>query len=227
MVCSYRDGEPRVRELARHFSGLARVGRRIALRGLSPEEVEAYVARVAGEGAARSLGPRLAASTGGNPFFLSELLRTIDAGADSVLRIPEEVRAVIRHRVDGLSPEAATLLQLASVGGRTLDLAVLERMSRLSPSLLVDAIGESVAAGVVVEDLDGIGPAFAHELVRATMYEDLEPPPPRAAPGDGHRPRGARPRGSRPPAVGDRPPPRLRRTARRRTQGRRLPGTGG
>src|SRR3954451_13791683 len=73
VVCSYRDGEPRVRELGRHLSGLARVGRRIALRGLSPEEVEDYVACVVGESAARSLAPRLAATTGGNPFFLGEL----------------------------------------------------------------------------------------------------------------------------------------------------------
>src|SRR4051812_35568630 len=172
VVCSYRDAEPRVRELARHFSSLARLGTRIVLRGLSSEEVEAYVARVVGESAARSLAPRLAATTGGNPFFLGELLRGVDA-ADSALRVPEEVRAVIRHRIDGLSPEAATLLQLAAVSGRALDLPVLERMSRLDPSLLVEAIGESVDAGVLVEDLDGSGPAFAHELVRATLYEDL------------------------------------------------------
>ena len=172
VVCSYRDAEPRVRELSRHFGGLARVGRRIALRGFSAEEVEAYIARVAGEATARSLAPRLAATTGGNPFFLSELLRSIDAD-DSVPRIPEEVRAVIRHRIDGLSPEAATLLQLAAVGGRTFDLALLERMSRLTPALLVDAIGEAVGAGVLVEDLEGSGPAFAHDLVRETLYEDL------------------------------------------------------
>jgi hypothetical protein len=172
VVCSYRDGEPSVRELSRHFSALARVGRRIALRGLSPEEVQTLVTRAVGETAARTLAPRLAATTGGNPFFLSELLRSIDADG-AVLRIPEGVRAVIRHRIDTLSPEAATLLQLAAVGGRTLDLAVLERMSRLTPDLLVDAIGEAVDAGVLVEDLDGSGPAFAHELVRATLYEDL------------------------------------------------------
>ena len=172
LVGSYRDGEPRVRELARHFSSLARAGRRITLRGLSAEEVETYVARVAGMEAARSLAAQLAATTGGNPFFLGELLRSIDAD-DSTMRIPEEVRAVIRHRIDGLSPEAATLLQLAAVGGRTLDLAVLEGMSRLTPSLLVEAVGESVEAGVLVEEIEEPGPAFAHELVRATLYEDL------------------------------------------------------
>src|SRR4051812_34442063 len=72
VVCSYRDAEPRVRELGRHFSGLARADRRLALRGLSAEEVETYVARVVGDSEARSLAPRLAAITGGNPFFLGE-----------------------------------------------------------------------------------------------------------------------------------------------------------
>ena len=49
VLCSYRDEEPRVRELASLFAGLARIGRRLQLRGLSQDEVEAYVARVVGE----------------------------------------------------------------------------------------------------------------------------------------------------------------------------------
>src|SRR6476661_11266195 len=49
VLCSYRDGEPRVRELAPLFAGVLRVGRRLALRGLSVDEVDAYVAGVLGE----------------------------------------------------------------------------------------------------------------------------------------------------------------------------------
>ena len=62
------------------FAGLARIGRRLPLRGLSQQEVEAYVARVVGEDAARPRSPtRLHSITGGNPFFLGELIRAVDA----------------------------------------------------------------------------------------------------------------------------------------------------
>ena len=183
VLCSYRDGEPRVRELASLFAGLARVGRRLQLRGLSQQEVEAYVARVVGEAGTPLLATRLHSITGGNPFFLGELIRAADADelagtvsagkADAALRIPEEVRAVIRRRIDRLSPEASSLLQLAAVGGRVLDLGVLERLSRLKAGHLVDAVGEALDAGVLVEDFDGQRHAFAHELVRETLYGDL------------------------------------------------------
>ncbi len=183
VLCSYRDGEPRIRELASLFAGVARVGTRVQLRGLSQQEVEAYVARVVAGTATAVLATRLHSITGGNPFFLGELIRAADAdelaGAvgvaegDAPWRIPEEVRAVIRRRIDRLSPEASSLLQFAAVGGRVLDLSVLERVSRLKASHLVDVVGESVDAGVLVEDFDGQRHAFAHELVRETLYGDL------------------------------------------------------
>lgn len=184
VLCSYRDSEPRVRELAPLFAGIARTGRRIPLRGLSRDEVAAFLEDVLGEGESLpQLAERLRSITGGNPFFLGELIRAADAadlaalagavGDDSTWRIPEEVRAVIRRRIDHLSPESASVLQLAAVAGRELDLAVLERMSRLGTSKVVEAVGEAIDAGVLVEDADGQRQAFVHELVRETLYGDL------------------------------------------------------
>jgi AAA ATPase domain len=171
VLCTYRDGEPRVRELAELFAGVVRVGRRLALRGLSLSEVEAYVSGVLGDTATPTLAARLHSITGGNPFFLGELVRGVETD-DPTWRIPEEVRAVIRRRVDRLSPEASSLLQLASVAGRELDLAVLERMSHLDAKRLVDAVGEALQEGIVVAGSDG-RQLFAHELVRETLYGDL------------------------------------------------------
>jgi type II secretory pathway predicted ATPase ExeA len=178
VLCSYREGEPRVRELASLFAGVARTGRRVALRGLTREDVEAYVEGVVGEAVAPALAARLHSVTGGNPFFLGELIRAVDAAeltgaARPTWRIPEEVRAVIRRRLDRLSPEASSLLQLAAVAGRELDLPVLERVSRLGRGRLVDALGEALEAGVLVEDIGDQRHAFAHDLVRETLYEDL------------------------------------------------------
>ncbi|HXS44549.1 MAG TPA: ATP-binding protein, partial [Solirubrobacteraceae bacterium] len=46
LVASYREADKRVRELSDVFAELARVGRRIPLRGLAPADIEAYVATV-------------------------------------------------------------------------------------------------------------------------------------------------------------------------------------
>ncbi len=181
---SYREGERRVHELATLFGELVRVGRRVSLRGLSTDEVEAYVARVAGD-ASRPDAAKLHAITGGNPFFLGEVMRLLAAGGlvgeaaeavrDPMLRVPEEVRSLIRRRVAGLSHEAISSLDVAAVIGREFDFRVLERTSRLRPARLLDVVAEAVETGIVLE-----GPAtgrytFVHELVRETLYEDLPP----------------------------------------------------
>jgi len=182
VLCTYRDGEPRVRELASVFAGVVRVARRLVLRGLGREEVETYVAAVLGEAATPALVTRLHSLTAGNPFFLGQLVRGVELDElirwgggepDRALRLPEEVRAVIRRRIDRLAPEAATLLQLAAVAGRELDLAVLARVSRLSPNRLVEAVGEALEAGVIAIGPDGQQHVFAHELFRETLYGDL------------------------------------------------------
>jgi predicted ATPase len=117
LVASYREADKRVRELSDAFAELARVGRRIPLRGLEPADIEAYVATVTESTVSRRDVARLHEVTGGNPFFLGEVVRLLAAGeslderaGDPLLRIPEEVRALIRRRVAALPREAVATL---------------------------------------------------------------------------------------------------------------------
>ena len=184
VVASYRETESRAHELAAIFGELARVGRRVSLRGLTTDEVEAYVAHVAGE-SSRTEAVRLRAITGGNPFFLGEVLRLLSAGGlldgegedirDPMLRVPEEVRSLIRRRVAGLSHEAIASLDVAAVIGREFDFRVLERTSTLGSSRLLDVVAETVEAGLVLEGPGTGRYTFVHDLVRETLYEDLPP----------------------------------------------------
>ena len=178
---SYREGESRVHEQGRLFGELLRVSHRITLRGLSVDEVETYAASVVGDRVARPVAPRLHAVSGGNPFFLGELVRLLAANGlferaderitDPMLRVPEEVRTLIRRRVAGLSPEAMATLRVAAVIGRAFDLRVLDHISQLSTSRLLDVLSEAMEAGALVET--GTRYSFVHELVRETLYEDL------------------------------------------------------
>jgi eukaryotic-like serine/threonine-protein kinase len=183
VVGAYRPGEARVHDLADLFAELVRVGRRIPLRELSVADVESYVTVMTGDLPARPVVARLHQITGGNPFFLGEMVRLLavdgrlpDSEAevrDPLIRLPEEVRALIRRRVAGLSREAVSTLRVAAVVGREFELPILQRAVHLSPPRLVDVLSETVAAGVVASDAAARRYSFAHELVRETLYEDL------------------------------------------------------
>ena len=186
LVASYREGEERVRALADVFAELARAGSRIPLRGLTRSGIEDYVTLLTGARPAPRVVARLHEITAGNPFFVGEIVRLLvvegtldrldETSRDPFLRIPEEVRTLIRRRVATLTPEAVSALRIAAVLGREFDLHLLQRASRLTPARLLGVLGEAAALGVVAE-LPGTPRryAFAHELVRETLYDDLPP----------------------------------------------------
>jgi tetratricopeptide (TPR) repeat protein len=183
VVGAYRPGEARVRDLADLFAEIARVGRRIPLHGLTPADVESYVALVTGDQPSSPVVLRLHVVTAGNPFFLGQIVRQLavegrladfDADVrDPLLRLPEEVRALVRRRIAGLSHEAVSALRVASVVGREFDLSILQRAFRMSTVRLVAAVAEAAAAGVVTSLTTTTRYSFTHELVRATLYDDL------------------------------------------------------
>jgi predicted ATPase len=186
LVASYREAEKRVRELSDVFAELARVGRRIPLRGLMPTDIEAYVATVTGSTVSRRAVARLHEVTGGNPYFLGEVVRLLAAGdtlqsldgptEDPLLRIPEEVRTLIRRRVAALPREAVAALRVAAVIGREFDLHLLQRASRLSPPRMMTVLAEAATVGLIAEvSASPRRYSFTHDLVRETLYDDLPP----------------------------------------------------
>src|ERR671923_301802 len=184
IVGSYREREMRLNERRESFAELIRLATRISLQGLSVDDVESYLAGVTGQEASRPLTARLHALTGGNPFFLGEVVRAVardglpegDGGPDPMGRVPDEVRTLLRRRMADLPDETVGALRVAAVIGREFHLRVLERTSRLNIARLLDILAEAGDAGVISED-----PAiprryaFAHELVRETLYDDLAP----------------------------------------------------
>jgi class 3 adenylate cyclase len=122
---------------------------------------------------------------GGNPLFIEELVRSLvesgrlegRPGAYTLigpvddLEIPETVRAVIAARIDRLGQRDKSVLQVASVIGREFGTALLERVSRLAPDVLADALRSLEAAGLVrCEGVQGEVHAFHHPLTREVAY---------------------------------------------------------
>jgi DNA-binding CsgD family transcriptional regulator/tetratricopeptide (TPR) repeat protein len=130
---------------------------RLQLEPLSPEAV-----------AALALGSEvdfdeLYRRTGGNPFYVTEVLA---AGGEAV---PATVRDAVFARLAGLTPDAVSIVEAVSI---TPPLAEPWLLEAVCPDCL-GALDECLAAGVLVPRDTGL--AFRHELARLAVEESLTP----------------------------------------------------
>lgn len=120
-------------------------------------------------------------ATGGNPLFLRELLRGLDAAgvvpsaaaASEVQSVgPAAVSRFVLHRLTALGPSAAGLARSVAVLGDNGELALAARVSGVSERAAREAADDLVRADIFApgEEL-----GFVHPIVRAALYEDLVP----------------------------------------------------
>ena len=186
VVGTYRDVEVVAgRPLAETLGALARepVVERIPLGGLDRVGVAALIGHTIGTRQAEPLVEAVADRCGGNPFFITELLRLLqserrlagpDAAAAARRDIPVGVRDVLRARLARLPAQTSTFLMVAAVAGRGFDLDLVEAVTGLDDEATLDAAEAAVLAGLVIEDDRAAGRyRFAHALVRETIYEDI------------------------------------------------------
>jgi DNA-binding SARP family transcriptional activator/tetratricopeptide (TPR) repeat protein len=139
------------------------------LSGLDDEAVAVLLAR---HGVDVAAAPRYRERTGGNPFFLEELLRDERERGGAAEGPPAGVRDVVDHRLARLTDTAREALALAATMGLRFDLKVLAAAGDRPVDELLDALDEAVAAGLVVR---GAGErfAFAHALVAEAILSAL------------------------------------------------------
>lgn len=180
LVVTFRDRErPR---LPRPLAEAVRRGQRIVLQGLDREVVAAIASQMAQAALSSAWIDRLAAATGGNPFFLGEVLRALaqegqldpSLAPDAPLVLPDTVRDSIRRRLEPLALEDHDVLALAAVVGNEFDLPVLALAAETDAVTLLQRLQTAVEAGLVAEGTAGRF-RFAHALVRETLYGDLRP----------------------------------------------------
>ena len=156
------------------LAALARTGaRRVTLEGLAGPEVSELLERSLG-----STDPSLAAvltrRTEGNPFYLLELAKlleargTVDPADAASLPVPEGVRDVIRLRIGRMPAPARVLLDHGSVAGRNLDPDVLSEVTEEPLDEVLDGLDLCVASGLVASD--GARYQFTHALTREGVY---------------------------------------------------------
>ncbi len=117
--------------------------------------------------------------TGGNPFYLAESARLLGSEGRLVAtsKVPEGVRDVLRRRFARLPEITVSVLRLAAVIGREVDIDVLVRAAEVDEDTVLDALEAGVMAGLLTEP--------AHELravrARAGPRHPVRRRPPAAA----------------------------------------------
>ena len=142
--------------------------RRLPLAGLDLDRTATLVRHIVGDDASPDYIAEVHRRTGGNPFFASEVARLQVSRGMPTGAIPPGVRQVLEHRLARLRQESFELLQVASVVGSP-HIGILADITGLPAAEVVALLVEPTAAGVIVDD------AFAHELMRETLYLGITP----------------------------------------------------
>ena len=173
-VVSYRSEDlprhhhmhPIVRELER--SGHADV---LRLDAFTTLELRAHLSDLLDREPTEDLVSELADRSGGNPFFVEEL---VAAGAGTGGReLPRGLADLLAARTDPLSPAEQRVLRFAAAIGRRVHPDLLATSLDAEPDAIADAVRSAVDEGILVpagEQLE-----FRHELLRESVYTTLLP----------------------------------------------------
>jgi predicted ATPase len=127
---------------------------RLRLGRLGEDDTAALLAAVAGRPVPYRLVASLYHRTGGNPFFLEELLRghegeDLESLAEQPL--PWSLAEVLRHQAEDLDPESLRLAEAAVVLGQRVPFDLLAAVSGADEQRLIDVLRDLVARGLLVE----------------------------------------------------------------------------
>ncbi|MFI6084870.1 ATP-binding protein [Streptomyces sp. NPDC051217] len=151
---------------------VARATTAVTLTGLDRDDVGALLALTTGREPEPALVDEVHSRTGGNPFFVEQTARLWHGGSP-VSTIAPGVREAVRRRLSMLPKPVGDLLVTASVLGREFHRQVLAAATS-APVPHVDRLLDRAVSARLVVTRKGGRFAFAHDLVRETLYDSLE-----------------------------------------------------
>ena len=181
IVGTHREVEAaRRKDIAPVLGELARDSRAVPLRGLAPRDVARFVEVGFDVTPTATMTRALHRATGGNPFFLDEVLRVLaaegrldadDTPAAEAFRIPERVQAAVQRRLALLSAPARAMLEVAAVLGSEFDVGALAAAAECSVDATLATLDEALRAEIVRRGAGVPGRyRFAHDLLRESVY---------------------------------------------------------
>ncbi|BCB84151.1 ATP-binding protein [Phytohabitans suffuscus] len=174
IVGTYRDVEVDAAEhpLRPLMTPLVAKATTVTLTGLERDEVGALIARTVGHQPDGDLVTEVHLRTGGNPFFVEQTARLWRSGG-AVSGVAPGVRDAVRRRLSQLPEAVAHLLTAAAALGREFHRQVLAA-TLSAPVPEVDRLLDQAMVARLVVALGEGRFAFAHDLVRETLYDALD-----------------------------------------------------
>jgi DNA-binding CsgD family transcriptional regulator/tetratricopeptide (TPR) repeat protein len=160
LIATYRDDALSADSQLRVVLGDLATQRSTRRMGLAPLSVHAVGMLAQGTGLDASELFRL---TGGNPFYLNEVLQ---AGAGTV---PPSARDAVLARAVRLGAESRSVLDIAALMGARVEWWLLESVTGCSPS----SVDELLACGLLVGDGEWL--RFRHEIARLSVEQAIAP----------------------------------------------------
>lgn len=177
VAVAWRDGEIETPDTADAIADLVMVAgrRRLALAGLDDDAVAELWTNELGEEPGPGAVERLRRRTGGNPLFISELLRS--RRQSNALQPTATIRDLISAQVAGLPKGSEELLTICALCPDGATERLLATVSGLTPAALDNCLSSLVANRLVVE-VTSTFPAFTvrHSVIAECLTERLTLP---------------------------------------------------
>jgi class 3 adenylate cyclase/tetratricopeptide (TPR) repeat protein len=184
MLVNYRP------EYRHEWSGRAHYTQ-LRLDPLAAESARELLDAIVGDSAALApLKDLVFVRTGGNPFFIEEMVQVLfeqgvlargAAGEVTLvrplgsIRVPATVKGILAARIDRLAPAQKDLLQTLAVIGKEFRLQLIQRVARIGEDLLVPMLAELQSSEFIFEqsaDRDAQY-SFKHALTQEVAYDSL------------------------------------------------------
>ena len=162
----------------------------IAVRRLDPPSVGRLIGETLGDPAVSDeFRDLIFDKTGGNPFFVEELLRSLaeekdifrsehgwDRRSIREIRLPSTIRDVIQQRLGRLDEETLNLLRIASTVGDEFSFELLQKVTDSSEDRLLDQLETALKARLIREREVAVNRsvyAFSDRQVRDVLYDEI------------------------------------------------------
>ncbi|MCK4252134.1 tetratricopeptide repeat protein [candidate division WOR-3 bacterium] len=123
--------------------------------------------------------------TGGNPFFIEELMKSLDANGAFIwdkdkwvfdkgkkVVIPYSVEGVVDRKLGMMDNEACDLLQYAAVVGREFDFTFLRDITKMNEGHLFDLMDE-ILGMKLLKETGGEQYRFSEDIIREIIYGQI------------------------------------------------------
>ena len=123
--------------------------------------------------------------TGGNPFFIEELMKTIEKNnalvwnnkkwifdKDREIAIPSSIEGVVERKLSLIDADAQSLLEYATIIGRKFNFNFLQDITEMNEGYLFNLMDEIVGIGILRES-DKENFLFSEDIIREIIYKKM------------------------------------------------------